>query len=168
MLSKNRSFFYLIQDIAGEESSECATRKRKAQSVSAITCWRKLSNKRFVQSFTGPCNTPTHCNTRAIELATDTHFNYFDCDDVLYYPNIVCIQFRAINHLCAQVMKVFSNKFAVFSCFWNLLGHFWPLKYSTSIIRSTLVHYRYNNAFKLLECERISVEIDGFVALKAH
>ena len=44
MLSKNRSFFYLIQDIAGEESSECATRKRKAQSVSAITCWRKLSN----------------------------------------------------------------------------------------------------------------------------
>ena len=43
MLSKNRSFFYLIQDIAGEESSECATRKRKAQSVSAITCWRKLS-----------------------------------------------------------------------------------------------------------------------------
>ena len=44
MLSENRNFFYLIQDIAGEESSECATRKRKAQSVSAITCWRKLSN----------------------------------------------------------------------------------------------------------------------------
>ena len=43
MLSENRNFFYLIQDIAGEESSECATRKRKAQSVSAITCWRKLS-----------------------------------------------------------------------------------------------------------------------------
>ena len=45
MLSKNRNFFYLIQDIAGEESSECATRKRKAQSISsAITSWRKLSN----------------------------------------------------------------------------------------------------------------------------
>ena len=35
MLSKNRSFFYLIQDIAGEESSECTTRKRKAQSISS-------------------------------------------------------------------------------------------------------------------------------------
>ena len=45
MLSKNRNFFYLIQDIAGEESSECATQKRKAQSISsAITSWRKLSN----------------------------------------------------------------------------------------------------------------------------
>ena len=43
MLSKNRNFLYLIQDIVGEESLECATRKRKAQSVSAITCWRMLS-----------------------------------------------------------------------------------------------------------------------------
>ena len=48
MLSENLKFFYLIQDIAGEESSECATRKRKAQSVSAITCWRKLSNIKMI------------------------------------------------------------------------------------------------------------------------
>ena len=121
-----------------------------------------------LQSFTGPCNTPTHCNTGAIELATNTHLNFFDCDDVWYYPNIVCIQFRAISHPCAQVMKVFSNKFAVFSCFWNLLGHFWPYKYSTSKVHPTLVHYRYNNAHKLLKYARISVEIDGFVASKAH
>ena len=35
-----------------------------------------------IQSFTGPCNTPTQCNTGAIELATDMHLNFFDCDDV--------------------------------------------------------------------------------------
>ena len=45
MLSAIRNFFYLTQDIVGKESSECATRKRKAQSISsAITSWRKLSN----------------------------------------------------------------------------------------------------------------------------
>ena len=122
----------------------------------------------YIQSFTGPCNTPAHCNTGATELATDTHLNFFDWNNVWYCPNTVCIQFWAITHLCAKVMKVFSNKFAVFSCFWNLLEHFWPHKYSTSIVRYTLVHYRYDNTYKLLKCARISVEIDGFVASKAH
>ena len=122
----------------------------------------------YIQSFTGPCNTPTQCNTGAIELAVDTHFYFFDCNNVCYYPNIVCMQFWAITHLYAQVMKGFSNKFAVFSCFWNLLGHFWPYKYSTSTVHAALVHYRYGDTYKLLECARIFVEIDGFVASNTH
>ena len=102
----------------------------------------------LLQSFTGPCNTPAHCNTGAIALATDMHLNFFDCNNVWYCPNIVCIQFWAITHLCAKVMKDFSIKFAVFSCFWNLLEHFWPHKYSTYIVHYTLVHYRYDNAYR--------------------
>ena len=46
-----------------------------------------------VQSFTGPCNTPTHCNTGAIELATDAHLKFFDYNNVKYYSSIVCTHF---------------------------------------------------------------------------